>query len=108
MSNDELESFRVYVAEYKTKLTMKFKNRKKWIPPNKNHVLAVIPGTIIKINVKENQHAKEGESLLILEAMKMENNITMPFDGKVTSINIEIGQMVTKNYIMIEVKPNEG
>lgn len=68
----------------------------------------MIPGTIIKINVKENQHAKEGESLLILEAMKMENNITMPFDGKVTSINIEIGQMVTKNYIMIEVKPNEG
>lgn len=106
MNNDELESFRVYVAEYKTKLTSKFKNRKKWTPPNNNHVLALIPGTILEINVKENQHVKEGESLLILEAMKMENNITMPFDGKITSINIEIGQLVTKNYIMIEVKPN--
>jgi biotin carboxyl carrier protein len=106
MSNDELESFRVYVAEYKTKLTKKFKNRKKWVPPNNNHVLAQIPGTIIKINVKENQYVKEGESLLILEAMKMENNITMPFDGKITSVNIELGQLVTKNYIMVEVKPN--
>jgi biotin carboxyl carrier protein len=105
MSNDDLVSFRVYVAEYKTKLTKKFKNRKKWVPENKNHVLARIPGTIVKIHVKEKQHVKEGESLVILEAMKMENNITMPFDGEVTAINVELAQLVTKNYVMVEVKP---
>ena len=105
MGNEELETFRVYVAEYKTKLTKKFKARKRWIPPNPNHILAVIPGTIIDILVKENQHVKEGEILLILEAMKMANRIAMPFDGTVMSINVEKGEMVTKNYIMVEVKP---
>lgn len=105
MIDDELVSFRVYVAEYQTKLTTKYKNRKKWTPPNDNHVLALIPGTILEIKVKENQRVKEGESLLTLEAMKMENNIIMPFDGKVTAINVEEGQLVTKNLVMIEVKP---
>ena len=42
---------------------------------------------------------------MILEAMKMENNITMPYDGKVTAVNVEFGQLVTKNYVMVEVKP---
>ena len=105
MDNDEIVTFRVYIAEYKTKLTKKFKSRKKWIPPNKNHILAVIPGTILDIKVKENQRVKEGETLLILEAMKMANRIAMPFDGVVTSINVEKGEMVSKNHVMIEIQP---
>ena len=104
MAKEELETFRVYIAEYKTKLTNKFRNRKKWTPPNKNHMLAVIPGTILKIKVKENQKVKAGETLLILEAMKMENNIIMPFDGTVGSINVKEGEIVSKNYVMIELK----
>jgi biotin carboxyl carrier protein len=75
---ENLESFKVYIAEYKTQLTNKFKNRKKWSPPNKNHILSVIPGTILEIMVKEKQKKKEGDILLILEAMKMANRITMP------------------------------
>lgn len=104
MAKEELETFRVYIAEYQTKLTNKFRNRKKWTPPNKNHMLAVIPGTILKIKVKENQKVKAGESLLILEAMKMENNIIMPFDGSIASINVKEGEIVSKNYVMIELK----
>ena len=105
MGKEELETFRVYIAEYQTKLTKKYKARKRWIPPNKNHVLAVIPGTIRDILVKENQDVKAGETLLILEAMKMANKFTMPFDGKIMSINIEKGEMVSKNQIMVELKP---
>jgi len=104
MVKDELEIFKVYVAEYKTKLTDKFRNRKKWTPPNKNHVLALIPGTILEMKVKENQKVKAGESLLILEAMKMENNIIMPFDGKIASILVKEGEIVKKNQVMIELK----
>ncbi|MCK5704715.1 MAG: biotin/lipoyl-binding protein [Cyclobacteriaceae bacterium] len=105
MGKEELETFRVYIAEYQTKLTKKYKARKRWIPPNPNHILAVIPGTILEILVKKNQDVKAGETLLILEAMKMANNITMPFDGAIMSINVEKGDMVTKNHIMIELKP---
>jgi len=104
MAKEELETFRVYIAEYKTKLTNKFRNRKKWTPPNKNHILAVIPGTILEIKVKENQKVKEGETLLILEAMKMANNIAMPFNGTVAAINVKKGEIVSKNHVMIEVK----
>ena len=104
MANEELESFKVYIAEYKTKLTNKFRNRKKWSPPNKNHVLAVIPGTILEIHVKEGQKKKEGDILLILEAMKMANKIVMPFNGTVKAIKVNVGDVVTKNHVMVELE----
>ena len=104
MENEELVSFRVYIAEYKTKLTNKFRARKKWSPPNKQHILAVIPGTILEIKVKVNQKVNAGETLLILEAMKMANNISMPFDGTIAAINVKKGDTVPKNFIMIELK----
>lgn len=103
MSKEELETFRVYIAEYKTKLTNKFRARKPWTPPNKNHILAVIPGTILDIKVKEKQKLKEGDSILILEAMKMANNIVMPFDGSIKKIYVQIGETVPKNHLMVEI-----
>lgn len=104
MENEELETFKVYIAEYKTKLTNKFRARKKWSPPNKKHILAVIPGTVLDIKVKEKQKLDEGETLLILEAMKMENRITMPNKGEIASINVKKGEIVKKNQVMIELK----
>jgi len=104
MAKEELETFRVYIAEYKTKLTRKFRERKPWIPPNNNHILAVIPGTILDIKVKEGQKLKEGETILILEAMKMANSITMPFSATIDKIHVEDGEVVRKNHIMVEIK----
>jgi len=101
---EKYESFRVYMAEYKTLITDKFRKNQHWRPPNENHVLAVIPGTILKIFIKEGQKVQAGQSLLILEAMKMENHITMPFDGKVKKIRIHEGALVTKNEVMVEIE----
>lgn len=53
-----------------------------------------MPGNIWKILVKEGQEVKEGEVLLILEAMKMENEITSPKDGVVASILTQEGAAV--------------
>ena len=103
MENEKLETFRVYIAEYKTKLTTKFRNRKPWTPPNPNHILAVIPGTVLDVKVKNKQHVKEGEVLLILEAMKMENRVIMPFDGIIKSVNVINGETIPKNHVMIEI-----
>lgn len=107
MAKEELEDFKVYIATYKTKLTNKFRARKKWLPPDKNQVTAVIPGTVLDILVKPKQRVKSGETLLILEAMKMANRIAMPFDGVVKSINVQKGEIVTKNHVMIEVAPSK-
>jgi len=62
-----------------------------------------MPGLILSVNVKENQEVKEGEILLILEAMKMENAIESPKNGVVKSINIKVGNTVSKGALMIEL-----
>ncbi|MDO5713254.1 MAG: biotin/lipoyl-containing protein [Tissierellia bacterium] len=57
-------------------------------------VTAPMPGTINDIKVTEGQDVKKGDVLLILEAMKMENEIKAPADGKVTSIPVTKGASV--------------
>ena len=95
----------VHSAKYQTTYTKKYENRKVWVEPNFNHINSYIPGTIISIPVKVGQVVKEGSSLLILEAMKMHNNIKMPFNGKILKINIEKGQKIPKNFLMMEIEP---
>lgn len=97
----------VHSAKYQTTYTKKYINRKVWAEPNFNHINSYIPGTILDIFVKEGQIVKSGESLLKLEAMKMHNDIQMPFKGKILKINIVSGQKVPKNFLMIEIEPIE-
>ena len=94
----------VHSAKYQTTYNQKYLNRKKWIEPNPNHINSFIPGTIVDVFVKEGQKVKAGESLLVLEAMKMHNNVQMPFHGKVVKVNVVNGQKVPKNYLMIELE----
>jgi len=103
-TKEVFESFLVDEVEYKTLLTKKFRNRKKYQPVSPGLVVAVIPGTIVKINTRKGRKVQEDDSLLILEAMKMQNIITSPIDGKVTKVNIKKGQMVHKGYVMIEIE----
>jgi biotin carboxyl carrier protein len=67
-----------------------------------NDIKAPMPGLILEINVKEGQEVKEGDPLLILEAMKMENVITSPRDGVIKSIDVKKGETVDKNSLLIE------
>ena len=55
---------------------------------------APLPGTILSVNVSNGQPVKKGEVLLIIEAMKMENEIMAPSDGTVTSVAVSKGQAV--------------
>lgn len=55
---------------------------------------APMPGSIVRINVSEGQEIKSGDVLLILEAMKMENEIISPRDGKVVAITTSVGSTV--------------
>lgn len=63
---------------------------------------APMPGLVLKILVKEGQIVKEGEALVVLEAMKMENVLKSPAEVTIKSINAEIGVAVEKNQILIE------
>ena len=67
-----------------------------------NELKAPMPGLILEVFVKIGQEVKENDSLLILEAMKMENIITSPRDGIIKSISAVKGDAVEKNYLLIE------
>ncbi len=67
-----------------------------------NSIKAPMPGLILDIHVKEGQEVKENDSLLILEAMKMENVITSPRDGVIKSVNISKGDAIDKGHLLIE------
>ena len=55
---------------------------------------APMPGKIVKVLVKEGQSIKAGDVLLVLEAMKMQNEIVAPVDGTVKSVSVTAGQTV--------------
>ena len=63
-----------------------------------------MPGIIIDIEVKQGDKVKEGDSILILEAMKMENSIKCPKDGIVKSIHAQKGDAVEKGKLLIELE----
>ena len=64
-------------------------------------VEAPMPGTIIDIKVSSGNAVKTGDTLLILEAMKMENNIVAPSDGTVAGIHVNKGDSVEAGQILI-------
>lgn len=104
----ELEKEQIIVVngtEYLTTYNKKYINRKVWSEPNMNHIISYIPGTIVDIQIKEGQAVKAGGIILTLEAMKMNNSIQMPFDGKIVKINVEKGQKIPKNFLMVEIEP---
>lgn len=101
----EFKNLVVQGAVYKTTYTWKFENRVKWEAPNPNHIYSFIPGTIIDIFVKPKEKVKEGETLLLLEAMKMQNQVRMPFDGEIVKIYVKKDGVIPKRFLMLEIKP---
>ncbi len=67
-----------------------------------NHVRAPMPGLIVDLRVKDGDTVKAGDTLLILEAMKMENAIKAPGDATVKAVKVTKGEGVKKNQVLIE------
>ncbi len=67
-----------------------------------NAIKAPMPGLILEISVTEGQEVQENDPLLILEAMKMENSIVSPRNGKIKSIAAIKGAAVEKGQLLIE------
>lgn len=63
-------------------------------PAGATAITAPMPGTILKVNVQNGQAVKKGDVLMILEAMKMENEIMAPCDGTVASVAVANGASV--------------
>lgn len=104
-SEPALEELNVDEALFKTTLTTKYRKRKPYEPLNPNLIRSFMPGNIPVVFVKIGDRVAEGEKLLILEAMKMKNQIIAPFPGIVKEVNVKQGDVVPKNHILIEIEP---
>jgi biotin carboxyl carrier protein len=102
--NLKLVDFPILSRKYKTLLTVKYVNRKPYVLRNPNEIVSHIPGTIIKVKTKVGAKLKEGDVVLVLEAMKMMNQIKMPFDGKIKEIQVAEGEKIPKGKILIVIQ----
>lgn len=73
-------------------------------PAGGETVESPMPGNVWKVLVKEGQAVKDGETLIILEAMKMENEIPAPCDGTVASVHVKEGDAVNGGDILVSIK----
>lgn len=70
----------------------------------KEHITAPMPGSILEIKVSEGETVKQGDILVVLEAMKMENEITATHSGTVQEIKVKVGDSVDAKQILVLVK----
>ena len=74
------------------------------VPEEKGMTVKVpMPGKIISLKVKPGDRIKKGEMLLILEALKMQNEIDAPCDGTVTEVNVKPGDNVDNNTVVVRI-----
>ena len=69
--------------------------------PKVSDVKAPMPGLVLEVNVKPGDHVKKGDTIVVLEAMKMENSIKSPVEAIVQSVSVEKGQAVDKNAVLV-------
>lgn len=66
-------------------------------------IKAPLPGTISAISTKVGSQVKRGDCLVVMEAMKMENNIVASVDGQVKAIHVTVGQSVSQDDPLVDL-----
>lgn len=99
---EQYKSLLVENIKYKTLLTRKYLEKKPYAPKNIKKITAFIPGTITNVFVTPKKKVKVGDKLLVLEAMKMRNDIVSPLDGIIKDVYVKEGEKVNKEKILIE------
>lgn len=102
MKKTNFKTVTIENIKYRTLLTDKYKKRKPFQRKNIKELNAFIPGTIVKLSVKEKTKVKTGEHLLVLEAMKMKNEILSPINGTIKKVHIQVGERVKKDQLLLE------
>lgn len=63
-----------------------------------------MPSVVVRIMVAEGDHVQKGDGVIVLTAMKMETTLTAPFPGRVTGINVSVGEKVMPGKILVDLE----
>jgi biotin carboxyl carrier protein len=103
MSDREKDKIHVDGTDYPTELTEKYRKKAGWKRPDPRKLTAVIPGTIVEVMAKPGQKLDWGAPLLVLEAMKMRNEVVSPRKGLVVAaVHVSPGDVVMKGQLLVE------
>lgn len=69
-----------------------------------SELAAPMPGVVRSVNIEQGESVKKGQTLLVLEAMKMEIRIQAPFDGMVKSLAVKVGETVEREQILVKLE----
>jgi len=105
MKNDEnMGVLNIDTTLYKTKISKKFKSRKPYKAIDPKLILSYIPGTVLDILVREGKEVNNGDELMILDAMKMQNKLKSITDGRIKKIFVKKGDKVSKGTVLLEME----
>ena len=102
--NDNNIKITIDDIQYETSSIASFEKKKKWIRPDERIISSIIPGTVVEISVKNGDPVKEGDSMLVIEAMKMNNQIKFDKKGIVDQVLVKPGDIISKGQNMIILK----
>jgi biotin carboxyl carrier protein len=102
--NEKLGVLNIDTSLYKTRISSRFANRKPYKPTDPHMILSFIPGTVLDILVKPGQRVRKGDDLILLDSMKMQNQLKSTMDGKIKTILVRKGDRVSKGMVLIEVE----
>jgi pyruvate carboxylase subunit B len=91
-------------GENKGKENTTKKQSSKHEPSHEGCITTAMPGTIIDIKVKVGDSVDEGDSVVVIEAMKMENEIQAPKSGIVMAVHVAKGDNVSPNETLLEIQ----
>ena len=69
-----------------------------------NEVLAPMPGKVLKVNVQQGDVVEKGQTLVVMEAMKMEYSLEAPCSGTVMSVNCSVEDQVTPGAVLVDLE----
>ena len=78
------------------------------IPDDGNGIYTPLQGTIIEMLVSEGDEVTAGQTLAVMEAMKMEHVLEAPVSGLITRVNAAVGETVDENFALVVLQPNES
>ena len=104
----EGESFNIEVEGSSVGESSGSKRKKRGRGKKSGIISSTIPGKIVSISIEEGDNVSEGDVVMILEAMKMQNEIQAPLSGTVTAINCKPGDSIEANSPLVVIQPEEN